>query len=135
MKRFFDWMKSNVKEYKISTIGLLLGILILISCEKSSDTDKGNVSFGVNTHVINCIVTDEVFIDNKTIGTIPGYCDSVVDCNSTNTLNKDISVGKHSYKIEINGQSGSCYSVKEGDFELSNGDCLKIFMNLTKQDD
>ena len=117
---------------KKSILGLILGVWIINGCEKSNDTDKGNVSFGVNTHIINCIATGEVFIDDKSIGIIPGFCDSVVDCNSANTLNKEISVGKHSYKIEVKGQSGSCYKIKEGSIDLKKSDCIKIFMDLTK---
>jgi hypothetical protein len=112
--------------------GLILGIWIINGCEKSNKTDKGNVSFGVNTHIINCIATGEVFIDDKSIGIIPGSCDAVVDCNAANTLNKEISVGKHSYKIEVKGQSGSCCKIKEGSIDLKKNDCIKIFMDLSE---
>jgi len=110
-----------------------VSILIFSGCEKINDSsDKGNVTFGVNTHVINCAATAEVFVDNKSIGIIPGFCDSIVDCISSTTLNKELSIGKHTYKIEVNC-SGS-YLVKEGDFELKKGDCVKIFMDLRKQE-
>jgi hypothetical protein len=120
---FLNTVKSKV-------IGLLLIILTMYGCEKINETDKGNISFGVNTHIINCIATGEVFIDSKSIGIIPGFCDSIVDCESGSNLNKEISVGKHSYKIEVKGQSGTCYKVKEGDFELGKGECIKIFLDL-----
>jgi len=127
-----DKTQTKLKFSKISILGLILNVLLLTNCKKSNDIDKGNVSFGYNTYRINCIVTGEVFIDNKSLGVIPGSCDSVVDCNSGNTLNTSLKVGKHNYKIEIKGQSGNCYNVKEGSFELKKNECVKIFMDLTK---
>ena len=114
---------------------LLFGFLLIIlagSCKKSDEPDTGNVSFGVNTHVINCIATGEVFIDNNTVGTIPGSCDTVIDCNSDNTLNATLATGTHSYRIEVTGQSGSCFKENTGDFELKKDDCIKIFFDLTE---
>ena len=118
---------------KSIVIGLLLCILTMNSCEEANESDKGKVSFGVNTHIINCIATGEVFIDNKSIGIIPASCDSIVDCESESNLNIDLSVGKHSYKIQVKGPSGSCYKLKEGDFELGKDECVKIFFDLTKR--
>lgn len=113
-------------------MGLILGVWVVSGCEKSNETDKGTVSFGVNTHIINCIATGEVFIDDKSIGIIPGFCDEVVGCNAANTLNRDIPAGKHTYKIEVKGQSGSCYKIKEGSIDLKKNDCIKIFMDLSE---
>lgn len=119
----------------ITTIGLLLALIIINSCEKHKDSYKGNFSFGINTHVINCIATAEVFVDNKSIGFVPGFCDTIVNCNSSYTLNREISVGKHSYIINLMGQSGSCSRIKEGDFDLVKDDCLRIFYDLRLRDE
>lgn len=101
-------------------------------CEKSTEENMGNVSFGVNTHVINCIAVAEVFIDNKSQGLIPGYCDTIINCDSVNTLNIEISEGKHSYYIELKEQSSSCYNEQAGDFEVKDDECVKVFFDLTK---
>ncbi len=131
--KYLGFIGSTTK--RIAIIGLLFGFIIINSCEKSKDSDKGNVSFGINTHVINCIATAEVFVDSKSIGFIPGTCDTIVNCNSPYTLNKEISVGKHSYRIDVIGQSGSCLRIKEGDFDLVKDDCLRIFGDLRLRDE
>ena len=105
-----------------------------IGCEKSTESDMGNVSFGVNTHLINCISVAEVFIDNKSQGLIPGFCDTIINCDSVNTLNLKIAVGKHSYYIELKEQSSSCYNEQSGDFELKDNECVKIFFDLKKSE-
>ena len=126
-------MRDNLKTFLIC--GFAIGFILIISCKESNESDNGTVSFGVNTHLINCIANGEVFIDGKSIGIIPGCCDSIFDCTSTNTLNRTISMGNHSYFIEVEGQSGSCLREKAGDFNVLKGECIKIFMDLTKLGD
>lgn len=58
---------------KSIAIGLLLCLFTMNSCEEANESDRGKVSFGVNTHIINCIVTGEVFIDDRSIGMIPAF--------------------------------------------------------------
>jgi len=118
-------MKFSVK----IILSLMLVVWLALGCEDSKDNTK--VSFGVNTHIIDCVATAEVFIDGVSVGTIPGYCDAITDCESSNTLNKDVEAGEHTYKIEVKGVDGGCYRVEEGSFEINNNECVKIFMDLS----
>jgi len=114
---------------------ILISAILFLGCDKNENSDKGTISFGVNTHLINCIVTSKVYLDDKETGIIPGFCDTIIDCKSDNTLNLEIPTGQHSFKIEIVGQSGSCLREKTGDLILEKYECKRIFFDITKQDD
>ena len=107
---------------------LVLGLLFFIyGCE---ETGNGTVSFGSNYEILNCMVESKVFIDGDKIGSIPGYCDTIINCISDYTLNKEISEGTHSFRIEIANQSGNCYNEKSGEFSIKKDDCVRIFFNV-----
>jgi hypothetical protein len=114
---------------------LIISFVFLTSCRKDDNDEKGNVSFGTNTDLLNCITTTKVFIDNEEMGIVPGYCDTIIDCFGDNTLNIELSTGLHSYKYEVSGQNGNCYREKTGDFILDKNECKKIFFDITKRDD
>lgn len=110
-------------------------ILIIVGCDKNDIEDKGSVSFGINTHILNCVTTTKVYIDNREVGIIEGFCDTIIDCKSENTLNIELKTGKHNFRFEVSGLNGSCFREKAGDFELDKDECEKIFFDITKRDD
>ena len=118
---------------KLTIITIFL--MTFIGCDKNDTEDKGNVSFGTNTSLLNCITTTKVYIDNKEIGIVEGTCNTIIDCAGENTLNIELSTGKHSFKFEVSGLNGSCYREKSGDFTLDKDECEKIFFDITKRDD
>ncbi len=112
---------------------LIFGILLFIlGCDKKGN---GTVSFGSNDDLLNCIHEATVFIDGNEIGTIPGYCESILDCASENTLNHIITEGEHSYEIVIQNESGgSCYMEKTGEFIIGEDECVKIYFNVIQSE-
>lgn len=118
---------------KISIIAFIL--ILIIGCEKSKTYDVGQVSFGINTHIINCVTTTKVYVDNKEVGIIKGFCDTIIDCSSENTLNIELNTGEHGFRFEVSGLNGSCFREKAGDFELEKNECKKIFFDITKRND
>lgn len=121
---------------KIKYITIFLVVIVIFSsCEKKDDTGKGIISFGTNTHMYHCELITKVYIDNKEIGIIPGFCDTIIDCQSGNTLNIEVQAGKHNYKIEINGKIGCTFYYENfGEFTIENGECKMIFFDITKKD-
>jgi len=95
-----------------------INLILIIGCEKSEIDDMGKASFGINTHIINCVTTTKVYVDNKEVGIIKGFCDTIIDCSSENTLNIELKTGKHDFRFEVSGENGSCFREKLGDFEI-----------------
>jgi len=108
---------------------LILGILtILLGCDKNG---TGMVSFGSNDDLLNCIHEAKVYIDDAEIGRIPGYCDSIIDCDSDYTLNYQLSVGDYRYKIVIENESGgTCYMETSGEFTIGQDECVRIYYDV-----
>lgn len=110
-------------------------MVIFCDCKKRDDTGKGIVSFGTNTYIYHCELISKVYIDNKEIGIIPGFCDTIINCQSENTLNIEVLAGKHSYKIEINGKIGCTFHYeKVEEFTIENDECKRIFFNIITKD-
>lgn len=118
---------------KLTFITIIL--MTIIGCDKNDTYNKGSVSFGTNTRLLNCITTTKVYIDNKEIGIVEGFCDTIIDCAGDNTLNIELSTGEHSFRFEVSGLNGSCYREKAGDFTLDKYECEKIFFDITIRDD
>jgi len=118
---------------RLTLIAIVL--LTIIACDKNDVDNKGNLSFGTNTSLLNCITTTNVFVDNKEIGIVEGNCDTIIDCAGENTLNIELPTGEHSFRFEVTGLNGSCYREKSGDFKLDKDECEKIFFDITKRDD
>ena len=110
---------------------LLIGLIVVMaSCEKDGD---GTVSFGSNDDLLNCIHEAYVFVDGIEIGTIPGYCDSIIDCSSTNTLNYTIREGNHEFEIVVeNRQGGTCYSEITGEFVVDPNECIRLYYDVVE---
>ena len=107
---------------------ILIGLLA-ITCDKI-DNKKGTVAFGANYHVIDCITTVTVFIDDEKLGTLTSYVDRINDCQQAGTLTKDLSVGKHSYKVEIRPLAGTG-TTKDltGTIQMDENDCIIVFID------
>lgn len=113
---------------------LLFFVLTTTSCEKDSGK-TGTVTFGANYHIINCITNITVFIDGEKVGMIEMPSDSVIDCGISGYLNKDVSIGNHSYKVEIRPEMGAgCTKDIKGTFRIHENECKKIFIDYTKID-
>jgi hypothetical protein len=101
-----------------------------VGCEKT--LDKGKVSFATNTGIVNCPIDAYLFIDNIKYGVIPDIGDSSRDCNSSSNLNLELPIGKHKFKVEMKGISGSCASDTTGFINIIKDECTLVFIDITK---
>ena len=99
---------------------------VQVYCHNDSGNEEGYVTFGANYHVVNCISTVTIFLDGKNIGTLQNPTDSISKCGEENNLTKKISVGEHTYRVEIRG---SCTKNITGTFVVSENECEKIFID------
>jgi len=81
--------------------------IIFSSCNKDENDNTGFITFGANYNIINCITTVTIYVDNTNIGTLTSYTDTISDCGEESNITKELSVGEHSYKIEIRPESGT----------------------------
>jgi len=116
---------------KLVIIVFFLAVVFVYSC-KPETTCCHNitpVSFGANINVLNCICTAKVFVDGHEIGEIPGSVNDVTSCEDSNTLNIEFGESDHYYEIII--FSGiDTIGKKEGFFDVTKHDCVKIFFDL-----
>ena len=120
-----------MKKYRLLTSSLiiLLGISIFHSCDKAED-ETGFVTFGANYHIINCISKVTIYIDNEKIGTLTNPTDTIIDCGEESNITKELTIGNHSYKIEIRPETGTgCTKDINGTFTIAKNECKKIFID------
>jgi len=111
------------------SIILCLFLIIGFTCNKSV-TPKGTVSFGANYGVINCITSVTIYVDNNKIGVLGSTIDNITDCGQNGTITKDLSVGQHSYKVEIRPLSGiGCTKDITGTIQIVENECSKVFID------
>lgn len=104
--------------------------IIFSSCDKAETDKKGFVTLGANYHIINCISTVTIYVDNKNIGTLENPTDSISDCGEDSNITKELLIGEHTYKIEIRPESGTgCSKDINGTFTISENECEKIFID------
>jgi len=84
------------------------------------------VAFGANYDVVNCISTATIFLDGENLGALQKPVRSISECGAEGTLTKKISVGEHTYRVEIRG---SCTKDVTGTFVVSENECEKIFID------
>jgi hypothetical protein len=117
---------------------LIFGLLICLgltfvfsSCKEKEEVKEGYVTFGANYHVINCITDVTIFLDGGNIGVLQNSVDAISDCGEAENLTKKISVGEHTYKIEIRPKDGGEGCIKDvtGVFTVSENECKKIFID------
>jgi len=90
---------------KIALI-ILISSSIFNSCKESTD-DSAFVTFGANYHIMNCISNVTIYVENESIGKLTRSTDTIINCGDENNITKELTLGSHSYKIEIRPQSGS----------------------------
>ena len=113
---------------KISILLSLVVLFTVFSCDEDQDNPKsGNVTFGANYHVINCITTVTIFLDGKDIGTLQNFTDAINDCGEAGNITKNIPVGEYPYRVEIRG---NCSKDITGILVVSENECTKIFIDL-----
>lgn len=114
----------------IHTLVIFLGLVTINSCDKADNDKKGFVTFGANYHIINCVTTVTIYVDDKNMGTLENPANSIMDCGEESNITKELSVGEHSYKIEIRPEIGSgCTKDIMGTFTISENSCEKIFID------
>ena len=117
----------------INTLIIFLGFTIVNSCDKAESDKTGFVTFGANYHIINCVSTVTIYIDNKNVGTLNNPTDSISDCGEESNITKKLSIGAHSYKVEIRPESGTgCTKDINGTFTISENGCEKFFIDYLK---
>ena len=119
-----------IKVVDILIVSLLLTLSVSSCGEELNVQKKGSVTFGANYHMINCITTVTIFLDGKNIGTLQHCFDAIENCGKAENITKDISIGKHSYKVEIRPDIVSgCTKDITGTFEISENECKKVFID------
>jgi len=112
---------------------LLIVLLILCigySCEESN-TKTGDVAFGANYGIINCATDISIYVDGRKIGKLDAPCDEIKECGQPGSLSEELSVGEHSYKIEIQALSGgSCSDDINGSILITEDGCAKVFVDF-----
>jgi len=104
-------------------------LVIVITCDKV-ETKKGTVAFGANYGVINCPTNVTIYVDSRKIGTLESPVDSITDCGQKWTLTKDLSIGQHSYKVEIRPLSGiGCAKDLTGTIQIEENECTIVFID------
>lgn len=91
-----------------------------------NENKEGYVTFGANYHVVNCLSTVTIFLDGENIGTLQNPVDTISECGEKGSLTKKVSVGKHTYQVEIRG---GCTKDITGTFVVSENECEKIFID------
>ena len=122
-------MRKNILLIAISII------FLTISCDNDDVKETGTVTFGANYHAINCITYVTVYIDGTELGTLQSPTDEITECNAPENLSKELTVGKHSYLIEIRPELGTgCTKDIVGSFELDENECEKLFIDYFEID-
>jgi hypothetical protein len=105
-------------------------ILVFSSCVKEESERKGFVTFGANYHIINCISTVTISVDGKIIGDLKNPTDTISDCGEKENITEGVSIGEHTYNINIRSESGTgCTENIAGRFTISENECEKIFID------
>lgn len=113
---------------------VVLGPLVW-SCNNDEEKATGTVVFGANYHVIDCITNVNVFIDGKHVRTLEVFADSVPDCDYNYGIREELTVGRHSYKVEIRPDMGTgCMADVQGKLNIEEGGCETIFINYFEID-
>lgn len=124
-------MKKN--KFLTGILIFILGISIFNSCNKDKKDKTGFVTFGANYDIVNCISTVTIYIDNENIGTLNNPTNSIIDCGEESNITKELSIGEHSYNIEIRPENGTdgagCMKDINGTFIVSENKCEKIFID------
>lgn len=122
-------MRKNILSIVISII------LLTVSCDNNDFKETGTVTFGANYHAIDCITNVTVYIDGTKLGKLQNPTDEITECNAPENLSKELTVGKHSYLIEIRPELGTaCTKDITGSFKLDENECVKIFIDYFEID-
>ncbi len=83
--------------------------------------------------LINCISNVTIYIDNVKVGTLINPTDTIKDCGEESNITKELTVGNHSYKIEIRPETGTgCTKDINGTLTISKNKCEKVFIDYLK---
>ncbi len=112
-------------------LSLLVVVLGLVSCVKNNDENYGQMSFASNYNIVNCALKVSVYIDDIYVGDISQPSDSIVACGLQGNVTKSVSVGEHTYKIVLSGDSDEgCSGEMTGSVQVEENECEKIFINV-----
>lgn len=118
----------------IHLIIALITALSFTACDPSSE-EKGEVTFGANYNVINCLVSVTVFIDEEKVGELGSPVASITSCGQVGNITKQLPVGDHTYKVNIYSKDteGWCATPIEtisGTFTVTANECTKVFLDF-----
>jgi hypothetical protein len=119
-------------------IWLSILLLLIVSCEKSDDLDKGKVLFCTNAHMIDCVFSIDISIDGVKIGTLDAsseYSDN--DCYCENSIEigflTDMEKGTYTYSAkETNCNATNITSLWSGKLTVLRDSCSVIFLDIIK---
>ncbi len=115
--------------FLISLVMVIGGIIVFNSCDKTENKETGFVTFGANYHIINCPSNVTIYVDNNEIGTLTNAVDTIINCGEESNITKELSTGKHTYKVKIRPDMGSgCTKDINGTFTIDKDECEKILV-------
>jgi hypothetical protein len=111
-------------------------ILLLLSCEKDTDENTGNVTFYTNAQfVLNCGSFDvEIYIDSSLVGILkkpfPFYETPECNSNSSETI---LTIEKPEGEYEFTAILTCCSETSKylGDFKVKKNSCSLVYIDLT----
>ena len=119
----------NTNKFIISLLICFGLTCVFSSCDDKEEKKSAYVTFGANFGVLNCMSNVTIFLDDENIGVLETHIDTINDCGELGTLTKQISVGEHTYKVEI---KGGCAKNVTGKFTVSENECKKVFIDYFK---
>ncbi|MEN8122384.1 MAG: hypothetical protein ABFS35_18710 [Bacteroidota bacterium] len=125
--------KVEIKYHERNDLGSICMVGKIVEIDSIKGVDKkeyGFVTFGANYHIINCLSTVTVYLDGFNIGTLQNPTDTIKECGQPENITKEISTGKHYYKVEIRPKIGTgCLKDIFGTFEIEENECEKVFID------
>ncbi len=121
-------------QLKLTDVLLYLFVFIFYACDSSNTNEgKGVVTFGANSHVINCPTVVTIYINDEKIGSLSNSADEIMECGAATNITKELPVGEYSYKVEVRGKLGKdCKRDIEGTFSITENGCKKIFIDYNE---
>ena len=123
-----------MKQY-FKSVFFVICLLVFLSCgEDDVETNlseveaTGELTFGANSHIVNCVTSVEVFIDGESIGVIPGCVDSIGGCDLEDNLTITLTVGDYHYEVVISGD-GDCSEGDSGSVTINENECTEVFVD------
>ncbi len=122
----------------INCVLICFGLIFISSCKDEKNAEKGVITFEVNYQAINCASNVTIYLDGENIGTLENTLDAIPKPSKTESIAKEVSTGKHSYKAEIRSENEYYTKDITGTFSISENESQKIvidYLEIFKEED